>query len=103
MFSGKKVLLSLASFAPSRITADAILTRLKLVPQIRLYTHNTKIPHPPNFKIGQLRMYMRGLEEQDLLYLMSSAKWSNGKSVQQCVSSVSIKWFTPISNHRRRS
>lgn len=67
---------------------------LRLVLQIRLYSHNTKVPHPPNYKIGQLRMYMRGLEEKDLLYLMSSAKWSNAKSIQQCVSSVSIQ-FSP--------
>jgi hypothetical protein len=56
--------------------------------QVRLYSHNTKVPHPPNYKIGQLRMYMQGLEEPDLLFLMGSAKWSNGKSIQQCVSSV---------------
>lgn len=88
--SSSSIIVTSFSLARSKSGADSDLTASDLALQVRLYSHNTKFPHPPIFKIGQLRMYTRGLEEKDLLYLMSSAKWPNGKSVQQCVSSVSI-------------
>ena len=57
--------------------------------KIRLYTLNTKPPHPPNYKIAQLRMYVKGLTETDLVNLMGLTKWPGGKVAQQCSSPVS--------------